>query len=528
VFAGVRASAKGPDVTLRPSHSLLALPLGLLSALAFTPVGLWPLMPLAFAVLALLIARSGSLPRALWTGWLFGVGQFVLGLNWIATAFTYQAAMPAWLGWLAVVLLSLYLAVYPALATGLAWRFGQRSPTGLVLALAGGWAVSEWLRATMFTGFAWNPVGVTLLDTFWRGSAAGIGTYGLSALVVLLGGALWLVVSGNRRNALLLAILVLAVGASGWLRAPLPQVAAAKKLRIVQPNIGQEDKWREGLEEEAFQRLSQLSALPADAPPTLILWPEVAVPVAFQLEGPPPARLTTPLPPARRAGALLRPGGDLLVTGAFALVVDRNAALVGSTNSVMPIAADGRVLGRYDKAHLVPYGEYLPMRPLLSAIGLSQLAPGEGDTLEGPGPRNLSIPGWGIMGVQVCYEIIFSGQVIDPAHRPDFLFNPSNDAWFGAWGPPQHLAQARLRAAEEGMPVIRSTPTGISAVVDAKGNLLASLPWRTAGAIDADLPPAAAPTFFSGHGNVIPLTLAFLLVVLAVGMDARARYRRHI
>jgi apolipoprotein N-acyltransferase len=194
----------------------------------------------------------------------------------------------------------------------------------------------------------------------------------------------------------------------------------------------------------------------------------------------------------------------------------------------MPITAEGEIVGRYDKAHLVPYGEYLPMRPLLSAIGVSQLAPGEGDTLEGPGPRNLSLPGWGTMGVQVCYEIIFSGEVIDPAHRPDFLFNPSNDAWFGAWGPPQHLAQARLRAAEEGVPVIRSTPTGISAVIDARGNLVASLPWRTAGAIDADLPPPGTATLFSRVGNLIPLSLAFLLLVLAVGMDARGRYRRHI
>jgi apolipoprotein N-acyltransferase len=309
---------------------------------------------------------------------------------------------------------------------------------------------------------------------------------------------------------------------------PLPRHSGGKALRVVQPNIGQEDKWREGLEEDAFRRLTQLSALKPGAGPTLLLWPEVAVPVPFQLEGPPPARLTTALAPAARAGQLLRPGSDLLVTGAFAIIIDKNTELVGSTNSVMPITAEGRILGRYDKAHLVPYGEYLPMRPLLSAIGLSQLAPGVGDTLPGPGPRNLILPGWGTMGVQVCYEIIFSGQVIDPRHRPDFLFNPSNDAWFGAWGPPQHLAQARLRALEEGVPVVRSTPTGISAVIDARGGLSASLPWRTAGVIDADLPLPTAPTFFSRHGNAIPLGLAFLLLLLAVGMDARARYRRDI
>ena len=129
-------------------------------------------------------------------------------------------------------------------------------------------------------------------------------------------------------------------------------------------------------------------------------------------------------------------------------------------------------VGRYDKAHLVPYGEYLPMRPLLSAIGLSRLAPGDIDFAAGPGPRTIAPGGWGKVGFQLCYEIIFSGQVVDAHNRPDFIFNPSNDAWFGRWGPPQHLAQARLRAAEEGMPVIRSTPTGISAVIDARGKIV--------------------------------------------------------
>ena len=163
-------------------------------------------------------------------------------------------------------------------------------------------------------------------------------------------------------------------------------------------------------------------------------------------------------------------------------------------------------MGRYDKAHLVPYGEYLPMRPFLSAIGLSRLAPGDLDFAPGPGPRSIALPfGWGKVGFQLCYEIIFSGEVVDRANRPDFLFNPSNDAWFGRWGPPQHLAQARLRAAEEGIPVIRSTPTGISAVVDARGDLLHALPWRQAGVIETDLPaPLPGVSLFARLGNVIP------------------------
>ena len=178
---------------MRPRLTFLAaLAAGGISAFAFQPVGWWPLMILAIAALCELIARAGSLRQALLIGWGFGLGQFVIGLNWIATAFTYQAAMPAWLGWIAVVLLSLYLAVYPAMAAGLAWRFGSKHRLALVLALAGGWAITEWLRAKMFTGFAWNPVGVSLADTHLINASATLGTYGLSMLVTLAGGALWL------------------------------------------------------------------------------------------------------------------------------------------------------------------------------------------------------------------------------------------------------------------------------------------------------------------------------------------------
>jgi apolipoprotein N-acyltransferase len=173
-------------------YVLYALILGAASAFAFEPVGWWPLLPLAFAFLCELTCRSRTLWRALLVGWAFGVGQFAVGLNWIATAFTYQAAMPAWLGWVAVVLLALYLAIYPALATGLAWRFGRDNRVVMVLVLAGAWAITEWLRGTMFTGFPWNPAAAALVPTPLITIGALIGTYGMSALVVLLGGAVWL------------------------------------------------------------------------------------------------------------------------------------------------------------------------------------------------------------------------------------------------------------------------------------------------------------------------------------------------
>jgi apolipoprotein N-acyltransferase len=165
------------------------------------------------------------------------------------------------------------------------------------------------------------------------------------------------------------------------------------------------------------------------------------------------------------------------------------------------------------------------MRPLLSALGLSRLAPGDIDFTPGPGPRTIDLGGdWGKVGFQLCYEIIFSGHVVDERNRPAFIFNPSNDAWFGRWGPPQHLAQARLRAAEEGIPVLRATPTGISAVVDGRGNVVKALGWHAAGVIDAVLPPAAsAPTLFARLGNIVPLLLGFALIFGGIVLGRKRR-----
>jgi apolipoprotein N-acyltransferase len=525
-------------MTSRLPIALLALLLGLLSALAFQPVGWWPLMIVAFAGLAELVARQERLRDALLVGWAFGVGQFVLGLNWIATAFTFQAKMPPWLGWIAVVVLALYLAVYPMLAAGLAWRWGagsspgrtngaphaKGSPLALVLALAGGWAITEWLRGTMFTGFAWNPVGVTLVDSPWRGASALIGTYGLSTLVALAGGMAWLAWRRQWRGPAgfaALAALVAMLPTSG------PVEGQPAPLRIVQPNIGQADKWRPGFERIAADRLAGLTLrpYPDSRPADIVFWPEAAVtdPLVDERPG---AEGFVAFERARAVRSIAT--GQLLATGGLAFTSSDQRVIDGATNSVFVLDRSGAIVGRYDKAHLVPYGEYLPMRPLLGALGLSRLAPGDLDFRPGPGPRTIGLPNGMKMGVQICYEIIFSGDVVDPTVRPDYIFNPSNDAWFGAWGPPQHLAQARLRAAEEGLPVIRATPTGISALIDSSGRLLGAVGGGKAGTIDGRLPPKRPPTPFALLGNVLPLTLAFILLGVAIVLGRGRRYSADI
>ena len=509
----------------------LLLALGAIAATGFAPLELWPLTLVGVAGLLWLVHDAPSLKSALWRGWLFGVGHFTINNNWIEHAFDFQDKMPHWLGYGAIVILALYLAVYPALAAGLAWRLASprsvgdlRTPPGAAFVLVAGaaWIVSEWLRAVMFTGYAWDPLGVIWVAVLPVARiAAWIGTYALSGLTVVLAGALMLLFV--RRWALAAAMVAaLAVAVLVNLNAVAPPSSNPTRVRVVQPNLGLEDQDAPDYTEMSFETLLGLSGHPVAAP-RLIVWPEGAVrymledgyPIQYYYEG-------SPAFTRARIAAALGPH-DVLLTGGDGLLFNKAGHLAYGTNSIFAIDAHGRILGRYDKAHLVPYGEYLPMRSILAPLGLSRLVPGDIDFKPGPGPRDFALPGFGSIGGQVCYEIVFSGEVIDEAHRPALIFNPSNDAWFGAWGPPQHLAQARMRAIEEGLPILRSTPTGISAVIAADGRLLGTMPQHRAGAIDLPFPAALPPTLFSRLGNWWAGIVALLLLVVAVAIRRRQR-----
>ena len=504
---------------------LIALAAGALSATGFAPLGLWPVTLACFALLIELVWRAPDRRGAFVRSWLFGVSHFTVGLNWIAHAFTYQETMPHWLGYGAVVALSLYLAVYPGLATLIAKlpfasaEVEKRISTTLdangisyVLLFAALWMVTEYLRATVFTGFAWSPLGVSLLDTPLASTARAIGTYGLSGLAMLAAGALWLLARRQWRagGAILAGVVLCAATAL----VPTSRTAApALPVRIVQPNVSQDEKHNPEQQVENLKQLVRLSGRPGPAP-RLLLWPEAAIDNGFYLEEEPDLRrfLVRTLGPR-----------DMLLTGGVAIEYNRAGRAIGARNSVFALGPDARILARYDKAHLVPYGEYLPMRAILVPLGLSRLVPGDLDFWPGPGPQTFDLPGVGPVGFQICYEIIFSGQVVDAAKRPRFLFNPSNDAWFGAWGPPQHMAQARLRALEEGMTIVRATPTGISGVIAPDGRLAARIGMGELAVLDTVIPPPAPPTLFARHGNLLSAALALLLGGLAVVFRWRAR-----
>jgi apolipoprotein N-acyltransferase len=516
--------------------AFLSLILGAVAATGFAPLELWPLTVLAIAGWAALVHRAATLKQALWLGYAWGVGHFTVNNNWFQHAFDFQDAMPPVLGYFAAVALALYIAVYPAMAAGIAWRFRQPRAAGpaastswhdgpdasYLLAFGAAWIATEYLRGVMFTGYAWDPLGVIWVPVAGVAHlSAFVGTYALSGLTVVAAGSLLLL--AQRRwtmPAIAVAATILAALSAPLTRAP-DAASGSPVVRVVQPNIGQADRGPDD-GERVLRALLARSGKPGPAP-RLVVWPEGMV--RDLLEGGYPSYIYNGRPAwwaRRRIASVLGPR-DLVLTGATALAFDDAGDIASAANSVFAVDARARLVGRFDKAHLVPYGEYLPMKAILEPLGLRRLVPGDFDFSPGPGPRNLSVPGFGAVGVQVCYEIIFSGEVVDRRNRPRFLFNPSNDAWFGKWGPPQHLAQARMRAIEEGLPIVRATPTGISAVIAADGRLLATIPHETAGAIELPIPPALPPTPFARLGNILAAIVAAALLAGAIAIRRRRR-----
>lgn len=506
---------------------LTALGLGALSATGFQPMALWPLALIAMGGLFALAQARGWRETAL-LGWLFGFAHFTLANSWIATAFTYQTNMPAVLGWAAVPLLSLYLAIYPALALAGARLIVRRAEGWpFALALSGCWIVCEWLRGWVFTGYPWDPFGVVLLGGFTRpglaAAAPWLGTYALSGLAVLIACAGALALREKRMVALGFASALLVAG----MLMPAGQGREGTlRYTLVQPDIRQEVLNDPYFYYANFRKTAELTYAGPAGGRRIVIWPESGI--REYLDDGYPQRfydssnvLGDPALTRASLARVIGPGG-LILTGTNDLVFE-DGKLVGARNSVKAVDDRGRIAGSYAKAHLVPFGEYLALRWLLEPLGATRLVPGTLDFLPGPGPQTLDLGPWGKVGVQVCYEIIFPGHVVDPENRPDFIYNGSNDGWFGSFGPPQHLAQARLRAIEEGLPVLRATTTGISAVIDARGVVRQHVPMHVAGRLDGIVPPAQPPTLFARLGNALPLGWAALLLAASIVAMRRSR-----
>jgi apolipoprotein N-acyltransferase len=499
----------------RSRPRLAALVLGALAALTLAPFHLYPLL-LAFAGLVDLLRRSASRRQALVVGWCFGFGYFLLGLYWIAIAFFTDAERFGALAVPAVVLLCAYLACFPALAAWLTVLHRWQSPLASALVLALAWTAMEALRGLLFGGFPWNLIGYAFAGSGAISQlAALVGVQGLSLLAVTLGALPAAYLERGRESgwqplaAALALVIVVWTGGALRLADAGPQPDAGVHLRLVQANIEQQQKWQPEARARAFERHLELSAWDADGV-THVIWPESASPYPLERE-----------PLAREMIAHAVPPDGLLLTGGERF--DLGSEPPRAWNSLFVLDGDGAIRARYDKGDLVPFGEFLPLRGVLGRIGLDKLTHGTIDFQAGAGRQTIELPGLPPFSPLICYEAILSGNVVDPADRPDWLLNVTNDAWFGrSTGPYQHFAMARMRTIEEGLPLVRSANSGISAVIDPFGRIEAELGLGETGALDAALPrPLPGLTPFARTGPVIALVPAALIALVALLLEVR-------
>jgi apolipoprotein N-acyltransferase len=476
---------------------------GALSAFGFAPIGFFPVLLLAFAVLVLLVDGAAQSPRPFWRaaamGWAFAFGQFLIGWHWIGYAFLVDPGAHLWQMPFALVFLTAGLALYAGLAAGLAAFFWQPG-VGRIFTLAALYAAGEWLRGHLLTGFPWNLPGYAFGPSLAiLQSTAFVGIYGLSFLTILFGASLAELTA--RRWRLPLAMLLLFMGLWGMgaarLSAQPPLDVPGVRLRLVQPDIPQREKYMRQYMLRNWQRLVDLSA--KKGAPTHIVWPEAATGFAV-------ARVGFALDQI----AILTAGGQVLMTGSDR-VVD-TASGRDYFNSLYIFGPGGAPLAAYDKFHLVPFGEYVPLADLLGKIGVTKLTAGLSGFSSGDNPHSYAVPGAPRVGPLICYEIIFPGAVVNPREaRPGWLVNVTDDSWFGPWaGPYQHLLIARVRAIEEGLPVARAANTGISAMIDSFGRVRASLGLGRMGVVDSALPGPLPPPLYARFGDV-----GFLLLLLA-------------
>jgi apolipoprotein N-acyltransferase len=500
---------------------LFAFAAGLLSALTFAPFGIFPAMLLGFAALTLLIDGAQAHPRPLWNasfvGWTFAFGQFLGGFYWVGYAFVVDAADHAWQIPIVEFCLPGGMALYIGAACALASRF-WKPDASRVFVLAICYTLGEWVRGHALTGFPWN------LPAYGWGASLGIlqstalfGSYGLSLLTVLFGASLALLFErgGNWRVPASMTAVFIAFWIGGDIRLSIDPTTPIEniRLRLVQPNVPQTEKYVARYRVRNWQRLVDLSIAKTGPQPTHIVWPEAAPPFLLARE-----------PEALDDIALLTGGDRVLLTGAVRIEVNTPADY-HFFNSFYVFAHGGQLLDTYDKFHLVPFGEYLPLKSIFEAIGIAKLVNSPGDFRSGPNARTFDVPGAPPVTPLICYEILFPDEIA-VARRPGWYVNVTDDSWFGppsSTGPYQHLLTARVRAIEQGVPIARDANTGISAVIDPVGRLTATLGAGQMGVLDAMLPAALPPTPYSRFGEWLFVVLLLLCAGRALAVHRTGR-----
>ena len=483
----------------------LAAALGALAALGQAPFGLWPATLAGLAGGYVLLDRAPGVRRAAAAGWAFGTGYFALTMVWIVQPFLVEPEVYGWMAPFGLIFMAGGLALFWAAGFAAARALAPDGRAGW-LAFAVAMGAAELGRGTVMTGLPWGGPGQAWIDTGLAQLAAWVGAFGLAVTSFALGGLLGTALVRRRPLPAVLALAVLALGwGLGGLqgRAPLPERAEPVTLRLVQPNAPQHLKWDPDWVWQWFDRARALSAEPPapGAPaPDLVIWPESAIPVFLDRAPLVQAEAAAAAAPAPLVAGIERVDGARIY------------------NSLVLFGADGGARAIYDKHHIVPFGEYVPLGDLLERLGLHGLSVRSGNGFSaGPGAALLPLPGdLGIVLPLICYEAIFPRDLRAAPGRADWILQITNDAWFGTFsGPQQHLVQARYRAIEMGLPLVRAANTGISAVIDPHGRVTAHLPLGLSGKLDAALPGALAPTFYARFGDAF---VVLLLIIAGAGL----------
>lgn len=479
---------------------LATLVAGLAAGLGQAPFSLYPLGLLGFALGFALLTRARS---GFFTGWLFGTAYYLLTLHWIIEPFLVDIERHGWMAPFALGFLAAGLALFWGAAFGIA-RAAAKTPFGLFITWVGALAAVEFARGFSLTGFPWALPGYMWLDTPLAQLASEVGPYGLTLATFVLAGSIGLLAA----RSFVPALLILPVAAWVWITPQdvAPEITPDRPVvRLIQPNAPQHEKWQPDKVNVFFNRQLQFTAAESETPPDLILWSETAI--AWDIT----------------ENALAR---EMIADAAGGIPVAVGIQRITPTDAYNSLALTdetGQVVQLYDKHHLVPFGEYMPAQPLMSRIGIQGLAAfDDRGFTAGPGPALVDTGKLGRALVLICYEGIFPQNVYGAPERPDWLMQPTNDAWFGqSAGPQQHLAQARFRAIENGLPMVRVANTGISAVIDARGNITASLPLNEAGFLDAPLPPAISPTLYAWTGDIPAFAAALALLFAGIALGVR-------
>lgn len=506
-------------------RAVIALVAGALSALAMAPFNAWPVLFLTFPVMVWLIDGAGAgrlrgVPAAAMAGWWFGLGYFVPGLYWIGYAFLVDASTFAWLLPFAILGLPAYLALFTAFGFALARLIWPRDASR-VIALAATLTISEWLRGHVLTGFPWNSFGYALTEPLALAQTASlIGLWGMTFLSVAIFASPAVLIDGTSRGrrpwilpvAALVVLIAMGIFGGARLASQPTRMVANVKLRIMQPNLEQDARFNYSAKEEVMRKYLTLSDRASGPQSTgvrdvnILIWPESAFPFFLTREADAMAQI-----------ADLLPKGTVLITGSVrAPDLPPGVRVTRAYNSIYVIDHDGSVLSVYDKLHLVPFGEYLPYQDLMEKLGFVQLTKVQGGFIPGTVRRSMEIPNAPRALPLICYEAIFPGDVTTRDDRPGWIVNLTNDGWFGiSTGPYQHLQQVRMRAIEEGLPVVRAANTGISAVIDPLGRIVTELGLGLEGVLDSTLPAAIPPTIYARVGD-LPIALVVLISLVFV------------